>query len=85
MNSRNSFSLKQTRPYRKVHGCKTSKETNFEPIYKMIIFIESKAFWYGRTCIDHHISNYGAGGVYTMYMITIIKAFYHKGLHPVEN
>ncbi|XP_011038844.1 PREDICTED: oligopeptide transporter 1 isoform X3 [Populus euphratica] len=28
-------------------------------------------------------ANCGAGGVYAVYIITITKAFYHKGLHPV--
>ncbi|KAJ6314463.1 hypothetical protein OIU78_018025 [Salix suchowensis] len=28
-------------------------------------------------------ANCGAGGVYAVYIITIIKAFYHRGLHPV--
>ncbi|KAJ6751834.1 hypothetical protein OIU85_002268 [Salix viminalis] len=28
-------------------------------------------------------ANCGAGGVYAVHIITIIKAFYHRGLHPV--
>ncbi|KAJ6776061.1 ISP4 LIKE PROTEIN [Salix koriyanagi] len=28
-------------------------------------------------------ANCGAGGVYAVYIVTIIKAFYHRGLHPV--
>lgn len=42
-------------PSREVDGCNPPNETILCPLYKMVIFDESRAFQSERACADHHI------------------------------
>ncbi|KAJ6966066.1 hypothetical protein NC652_003830 [Populus alba x Populus x berolinensis] len=70
-------------PIGKFMAAKLPKKQISIPFTKCSVSLNPGPFNMKEHVLITIFANCGAGGVYAVYIITIIKAFYHRGLHPV--